>query len=88
MTPSLLTYQHVWTYKNSDGWQYEYHCTWSDGDSTVEHTLPWGRMDGAKELPSTSWREIRAKEAARVKFQMEAGADVLCAAIEKTTEKR
>jgi hypothetical protein len=88
MTPSLLTYQHVWTYKNSDGWQYEYHCTWSDGDRTVEHTLPWGRMDGAKEFPSTSWREIRAKEAARVKFQMEAGADVLCAAIEKTTENR
>ncbi len=51
---TLVTYQQVWTHKTCEGWQYVYRCTWSDGNETIEHTLPWGRMDGVVELPATS----------------------------------
>lgn len=53
---TLKTYQHVWIGKHRGELQYEYICTWSDGDVTREFTLPWGRLDGAVELPSTSER--------------------------------
>ena len=50
---TLVTYRQIWTRRTRDGWEYAYVCTWSDGSETIEHTLPWGRMDGAVELPET-----------------------------------
>ena len=55
---TLRTYQQVWTHKTDDGWQYVYRCTWSDGNETIEVSLPWGRMDGAVELPATSLTRV------------------------------
>lgn len=52
---TLRTYQQVWTHKTDDGWQYVYRCTWSDGNETIEVSLPWGRIPpDAVELPATS----------------------------------
>lgn len=47
---TLVTYRQIWTRRTRDGWDYAYVCTWSDGSETIEHTLPWGRMDGAVEV--------------------------------------
>jgi hypothetical protein len=55
---TLLTYRHVWTERDRDGdMQYEYYCTWSDGSEGRCVSLPWGRMEGAVELPMDSVRE-------------------------------
>lgn len=57
-SPRLLTYRHVWTHRNRDGdWEYQYYCTWSDGVDGLTPNLPWGRMEGAVELPMTDLRE-------------------------------
>ena len=51
----LLTYRHVWTRRDRNGdWEYEYYCTWSDGSEGLEISLPWGRLEGAIELPMGS----------------------------------
>jgi hypothetical protein len=50
--PRLLTYRHVWTERDRNGdLEYEYYCTWSDGSEGMCVSLPWGRMEGAVELP-------------------------------------
>ena len=36
----LVSYRHVWRTKDD----YVYECTWSDGEITIEHTLPWGNL--------------------------------------------
>lgn len=55
----LLTYRHVWTRRDRNGdLDYEYFCTWSDGSEGFEVSLPWGRLDGAIELPMCSLRDL------------------------------
>jgi len=75
MDLTLKTYRHVWTKKDRNGdLQYEYLCSWSDGSESRECTLPWGRMDGAVELPATSDRELQA-----IMAPVTGAADALCA---------
>lgn len=45
LTVRLVSYRQVWVTKDD----YLYECVWSDGTTTTEHTLPWGRMDGVIE---------------------------------------
>lgn len=62
---TLVTYRHIWTGKDRNGdHQYEYYCTWSDDSEGREFTLPWGRMEGAVELPMDDARNPRNTKAA------------------------
>lgn len=46
---TLITYRQIWLKHGKD---YVYECVWSNGQTTVEITLPWGRLGDAKELPA------------------------------------
>lgn len=54
MTYTLTHYRQVWTHKSAQGREYVYECRWSDGATTTEDGLPWGRMAGAVELPNVN----------------------------------
>lgn len=45
-TVRLVSYRHVWISPDD----YRYECTWSDGEVTPEHTLPWDKLDGVTEV--------------------------------------
>lgn len=76
----LSAYQHVWTRKSKDGWEYEYRCIWSDGSETWECTLPWGDMQGAVELPMTSLRILKSEQEA-AQASLETVAALVCASL-------
>lgn len=54
MTATLTHYRQVWTRKSAQGREYVYECRWSDGATTTEYGLPWGRMAGAVELKAVN----------------------------------
>lgn len=46
LTVRLVSYRFVWLRKD----EYAYECVWSDGTETTEFTLPWGALEGAREV--------------------------------------